>query len=122
MKRDWLKSPTTIHGPSGLKFLPLEKANSIAVWKVISHRVTYVSRGSSPSSVWSCGWHSPEKGRPYDILINFLKLWKACGIDAIPNECLKHLPRKPLAHLTHLFNHCLWLTHFPSLWKEAKAR
>jgi hypothetical protein len=22
--------------------------------------------------------------------------------------------------LTHLFNHCLWLPHFPNPWKEAK--
>jgi hypothetical protein len=29
MKRDRSKAPTTIHGPSGLKFLPLEKDNAI---------------------------------------------------------------------------------------------
>jgi hypothetical protein len=53
-------------------------------------------------------------------LISFLKLRKTCGIDGIPNECLRQLPRQPLAHLTHLFNHCLWLSHFPKSWKEAK--
>jgi hypothetical protein len=33
---------------------------------------------------------------------------------------LRHLPRRPRVHLTHLFNHCLWLSHFPKSWKEAK--
>jgi hypothetical protein len=37
--------------------------------------------------------------------INSLKLRKACRIDGIPNEYLRHLPRRPLVHLTHLFNH-----------------
>jgi hypothetical protein len=52
--------------------------------------------------------------RPCDIhkLVNSLKLRKACGLDDIPNECLRHLPRRPVVHLTHLFNHCLRLSHF----------
>jgi len=49
-----------------------------------------------------------------------LKLKKACGIDGIPNVCLRHLPRRPLVHLTHLFNNCLRLSNFPSSWKEDK--
>jgi hypothetical protein len=63
-----------------------------------------------------------ENVGPYDILklINSLKLSKACGTDGIPNECLRHLPRRPLVHLTHLFNHCLRLSHFPKSWKDAK--
>jgi hypothetical protein len=37
----------------------------------------------------------PERIRPCDLqkLINSLKLRKFCGIDGIPNECLRHLPR-----------------------------
>jgi hypothetical protein len=38
----------------------------------------------------------------------------------IPNECLRHLPRRPLVHLTHLFNHCFRLSHFLAPWKETK--
>jgi hypothetical protein len=45
---------------------------------------------------------------------------RACEFDGIPNECLGNLPRRPLVHLTHLFHHCLWLSHFPKPWKEAK--
>jgi hypothetical protein len=37
------------------------------------------------------------------------------------NECLSHLPRRPLVHLTHLFNHCLRLSHIPKPWKAAKV-
>jgi hypothetical protein len=39
-----------------------------------------------------------QRIRPCDVqkLIKSLKLRKACGIDGIPNECLRHLPRRPL--------------------------
>jgi hypothetical protein len=50
----------------------------------------------------------------------FLNKKKACEIDGIPNECLRHLPRRALVHLTYLFNHCLRLAYFPQSWKEAK--
>jgi hypothetical protein len=65
-----------------------------------------------------------QRIRPCDLrkIINSLKLRKACGIDGIPNECPRHLPRRPLVHLTHLFNHCLRLSHFPNPWKESKVR
>jgi hypothetical protein len=64
-----------------------------------------------------------EKVRPCGLqkLINPLKLNKACGIDGIPNECLRHLSRRPLVHLTHLINHYSRLSHFPASWKEAKV-
>jgi hypothetical protein len=65
----------------------------------------------------------PQRIRPCDIqkLIKSLKLRKACGIDGILNECHRHLPRRPLVHVTHLFNHYLRLSHFPNPWKEEKA-
>jgi hypothetical protein len=50
-----------------------------------------------------------------------LKLRKACGINSIPNECLRHFARRPLVHLTHLINNCIRLSHFPKSWKEAKV-
>jgi hypothetical protein len=65
----------------------------------------------------------PKKVRLCDVLklINCLQLTKACGIHGIPNECLRHLPRSPLVHLTQLFNHYFWLSHFPTSWKKAKV-
>jgi hypothetical protein len=64
-----------------------------------------------------------EKIRPCDVLklVSSLKLRKACGIEGIPNECLRHLPRRPLVHLAHLINHFIRLSHFPTPWKEAKV-
>jgi hypothetical protein len=64
----------------------------------------------------------PQRIRPCDVqkLLKSLKLGKACGIDGISNECLRHLPRRPLVNLTHLFNHCLRLPHFPNPLKVAK--
>jgi hypothetical protein len=56
-----------------------------------------------------------------DKLVNSLKLRKACGLDGIPNERLRYLPRRPLVHLLHLFNHCLGLFRFPKPWKEAEV-
>jgi hypothetical protein len=50
-----------------------------------------------------------------------LKLKKACGIDDIPNKYPRLLPRRPLVHQTHLINHCIRLSHFPTPWKEAKV-
>jgi hypothetical protein len=64
------------------------------------------------------------KVRPCDIhkLANSLKLRKAFVFDGIPNECLRHLLRRPLVHLTHFFYQCLWLSHFPKPWKEVKLQ
>jgi hypothetical protein len=64
-----------------------------------------------------------RKVRPCDIhkLVISLKLRKACGLDGISNECLRHLPRRPLVHVTHLFNCCLWPSNFPKPQKEAKV-
>jgi hypothetical protein len=64
----------------------------------------------------------PTRIRPCDLqkLIKSMKLRKACGIDGIPNECLRQLPKRSLVHLTNLFNHCIRLSHFPKSGKEAK--
>jgi hypothetical protein len=131
LKRDGPRAPTAIHGPLGLKFLSLEKANAIAdclenqftphdlcddnqEWRVEARLQALLEAVDN---------NPPERIRPCDLqkLINSLILRKACGIDGIPNECLRHLPRRPLVHLTHLINNCIQLSHFPTSWKEAKV-
>jgi hypothetical protein len=44
----------------------------------------------------------PERIRPCDLqkLLNSLKLRKACAIDGIPNECLRHLRSGNLEYRT----------------------
>jgi hypothetical protein len=131
INRDGPRAPTAIHGASGLKFYPRDKANTIAdclenlftphdlcdknheQW--VKARVIALLEGKENDAL--------EKIRPRDLLklISSLKLKKACGIDGVPNECLRHLPRRPLVHLTHLINHCIRLSHFPMPWKEAKV-
>jgi hypothetical protein len=64
----------------------------------------------------------PVNFRPCDVSkeMQSLKLGKARGFYGIPNECLRHLSRRTLVHLTYLFEDCLRLGHFLAPWKEAK--
>jgi hypothetical protein len=122
-KRDGPRAPTAINGATGLKFHPSEKANAIADSLEIqftphdpcdnNHERRVEARVQA--LLETVDTSPPQKIRSCDLrrLINSLKLRKACGIDGIPNECLRHLPRRPLVHLTPLFNHCLRLSHFP---------
>jgi hypothetical protein len=131
LKRNGPRAPTAIHGPSGLVFHPTEKANAIAdcLENQFTHHDLYDENherrveASVQTLLEAADSKPPERIRPRDLqkLINSLKLKKSCGIDGIPNECLRHLPRQLLVHLTHLFNHCLRLCHFPKSWKEAKV-
>jgi hypothetical protein len=130
LNRDAPKAPTVVHGFTGLKFFPTEKANAIAdcLENRFTHRdlcdenherrvETIVQDILETEDI-----DLPEKIKPCNLqkLIEMLKLKKTCRFDGIPNECLIHLPRRPLFHLTHLFNHCLRLSYFPISWKEAK--
>jgi hypothetical protein len=53
-------------------------------------------------------WTEVPRQRLCDVLkiINSLKLRKAWGTHGIPNDCLRHLSKRPMVHLTHLFNQC----------------
>jgi hypothetical protein len=75
-----------------------------------------------PSCARICRGHRLGKSKTlWHTKINiFIEIENGVSTWCIPNECLMHLPRRPLVHLTHLFNHCLRLTHFPKPWKEAK--
>jgi hypothetical protein len=52
--------------------------------------------------------------------IKSLKLGKAFGFDGIGNECLRHLSKRPVFHLTYLFYHCRRLDHFLASWKRKR--
>jgi hypothetical protein len=131
IKRDGPRAPTVIHGASGLKFLPSEKANAIADCLKIQltpHDLCDENHEQQVEAkvqalLETVHLNPDHRIRPFDVqkLIKSMKLRKACGIDGIPNECLRHLPRRPLVYLTHLLNHFLLLSHFPNPWKEAKV-
>jgi hypothetical protein len=63
-----------------------------------------------------------ERVRPCDVqkIIRYLKLRKTWGL-GIPNKCLRHLPRRPLFHVTQSFNHYFRLLYFLATCKEAKG-
>jgi hypothetical protein len=127
LKRDGPRALTAIHGSSGLKFHLSEKANAIAdslEMQFTPHNKNHEGRVEARvQALLETVANLPRRIRPCDLrkMINSLKIRKACEIDGIINKCLRHLPRRPLVQLTHLFNHCLWLCHFPNTWKEGKV-
>jgi hypothetical protein len=129
MKKDGPKAPTAVHGPLGITCHPNEKPNVTAdclKTKFTSNDLCDENHKRQVETRIQTLFTSVDntllgKIRPSDIhiLANSLKLKKVCGLDGIPNECPRHLLRRPLAHLTHLFNHCLQLSYFPKPRKEA---
>jgi hypothetical protein len=130
MKRDGPKTPAAVHGPLGITYYPNEKANVIADSLEIRFTSHYLLdenrerevRTTVQALLASLDGTTLGKVRPCDIhkLANSLKLRKGCELAGIPDECLRHLPRRPVVHLTHLFDHCLRLTNFPKPRNEAK--
>jgi hypothetical protein len=116
--------------PLGITYHPKAKANAIADCLENqftshdlcdgNHKTRVEARVQALFS--SVDYTTLEKDRPCAVqkLVKSLKLRKACAFDGIPNECLRHVPRRLLVHLTHLLNHCLRLSHSPKPWKEAK--
>jgi hypothetical protein len=117
MMRGGPKSPTDTHGPSGLEYHPLEKANTIddcLESQFTPHDLCDDNRRTEATveALLEAVENNPsEISRPRGIqeLIHSLKLRKACGIHGIPNEYLRHPQKRPLVHLTHLINYCLRL-------------
>jgi hypothetical protein len=122
-------------GSSPGRFTPEERApgkNWIGGWMglragldaVVKRKIPNPRRESNPyNPIVQCGSGGSvqalseavrESVRPCDVqkLTNSLNIKNSCGIDGIPNEYLKHLTRRPLFHLTGLFNHFLRLLHF----------
>jgi hypothetical protein len=126
------KAPSVIYDLTGPIFYPTGKAKIIADClekQFIPHELCdsyhkiQVEAGDS-ALLATVGEDIPVKFQPCDVSkeIQSLKLGKASCFDGIPNEYLRHIPRRPLAHLTLLFNHCLRFSHFLAPWKEAKIR
>lgn len=61
--------------------------------------------------------------RPLEIkkCIDKLKSSKAPGPDKISNHLIKNLPQKAVVLLTKVFNACLMINYFPTVWKAAKV-
>ena len=64
----------------------------------------------------------PQLTTPDDVpaAIRGLKFSKAPGPNGIPNRALKHLPKRAVSFLTHIFNAVLCTHHFPQAWKHAR--
>jgi hypothetical protein len=111
--RDGPRASTAIYGPLRPTFQPVDKANAIADClgkQFTPHKLCDENHERQVEARLQALLEAedndpPEKVRPCDLqkLIHSLKLKKAC----IPNECLRHLPRRPMVHLTHLINHYL---------------
>jgi hypothetical protein len=129
-KRGEPKATTAIHDPLCIVFYQNEKANVIANYLenlFTPHKVCDTDHERRVEArvqdlLTTVDENTPVKFRPCDVSkeIRSLKLGEACGIDGISNECLRHLPRRSLVHITHQINRCLRLCHFPAPWKEAK--
>jgi hypothetical protein len=112
-----LKVPTAVHGLLRITYHPNEEGNVIADClenQFTSHDLCEENNELRVDSgvqalLASVDDYQMKKVRLCDTqkLVKSLKLRKACGLDGIPNESLRHLPRRPLVHPTHLFNHCL---------------
>jgi hypothetical protein len=115
-KRGRPKAPIA---PLGSAFYPIEKANVIANCLenlFTPHELCDTDheprvKAQVQALLTVADGNPSVKFRPCDFSkeIRSLKLGKVCGI-----------PRRFLVHITHLFNHCLRLCHFPASWKEAK--
>jgi hypothetical protein len=131
MKMDEPKAPTAVRGPSGITYHPKVKANVIPYCsedQLISHDLRDGNHerqvGTSVQALRASVDDTPlGKVIPCDIhkLANSLQLRKDCGLCGIPIECLRHLPRRPLVHLTDLFNDYIRLFYVAMPPKEAKV-
>jgi hypothetical protein len=95
-----------------------------------SERVPHVKKPAivkQKTKIWSLAPNgSPTTRQTGQLTVSHNLTWtwtwiirKACGgIYGIPNECLRHLPRRCLVHLTHLINHRLPHSHFPTALKD----
>ena len=65
----------------------------------------------------------PQLTTPDEVheAIRDLKVSKPAGPNGIPNRALKHLPKRAVSLLAHIFNVVLRTHHFPQTWKHARV-
>jgi hypothetical protein len=110
-----------------------DKANEIGSAFCKAHSTTFndLSDHSTESSVkMSCNnikYFNPlmnesimPSPREISKIIRKLKNKKSPGDDLINNVLLKHLPKKAIIMLMHIFKACFKLSYFPDIWKCAK--
>jgi Reverse transcriptase (RNA-dependent DNA polymerase) len=105
-----------------------EKADAIALQFSIAHKNSMnsqleetVHEGCGVLRSYETNTNPSTLTSPREIknIIKKLKNGKAPGFDGIPNILLKNLPRKALVYLTYIFNSCIKLSYFPSIWRHA---
>jgi hypothetical protein len=104
LKRDGPRTPTAIHGSSDLKLYPSGKANAISDCLEIQfspHELCAENLKRQVEAAVQALHETVYNSPPIRIRsCDLQELIKACGTDDIPNECLRHLPKRPLVHLT----------------------
>ena len=67
--------------------------------------------------------NEPQLTAPDEVhaAIRGLKFSKAPGPNDIPNRALKHLPKRAVSFLSHVFKAVLRTHHFPQAWKHARV-
>jgi hypothetical protein len=121
LERGRPKASSAITGPLGPLFHPIHNANAIANCfenQFTAHNLCDCDHRQQVEATVQALLATVDEGtsvkfRPCDVSkeIQYLKLGTACCLNGIPNKCLRHLPRRPIVHSTHLFNHIIYKLH-----------
>lgn len=128
------KKINKIHGPNGIVYNNIDKANVFA---------NYFESVYSLTEDYGYNKHNNTINKSYERIINnntsndnndfnriysndiravikTLKNKKAPGIDGVSNLQIKNCPNKLIAQLVYIYNYCLQNDYFPNIWKTAK--
>ena len=121
-----------IHGSTGVQYEPDDQANTIADTLELQFQPNTIADVDLEEEIQTFTDDYLANIRPnmqFELkttpaklkdLITRLNTRKACGPDGISGLMLKNMNRKALVHLTHIYNKCFHLNHFPTPWKTAK--
>lgn len=125
------RSVYKLHGPGGIVYSDVDKANVLADQFQQSHRLTEhlsnrhteaaVRAGYKAATQYPAPFPQNELATLAEVksIIAKLKAGKAPGSDGVTNSAIKYLPQVGVVQLLHIFNASLKLKYFPSSWKEA---